>query len=180
MTGPRMLRLVALAALWAVLFFGAGRMALAVVKAAPAAAGPVAYAEAAGCSPCPGGISLTSVQIEARRDSTLFLIRGNWPATAGAIPVDVNLVANDVVLVLRGRKSSTAFEVVSAKKGTTALAPSAIEASLRPGVLLINVASSVLEAPIHFQVALVSNGHAVDQLPSSGELLWDGSGRPHK
>ena len=180
MTGPRILRLVALAALWSVIFFGAGRMVQALVRAAPAAALPVAYAETAACSPCPGGLRLTSVQVEARRDSTLFLIRGNWPATAGAIPDDIILVANDVGLLLRGHKSSTAFEIVSARKGSTVLGPSAIAVSLRPGVLLVNISRSALSTPIRFQLALVNNSHIVDQLPATGQLMWDGSGRPHK
>jgi hypothetical protein len=120
------------------------------------------------------------MEVEARRDSTLFLIRGDWPATAGAIPDNVILVANDVGLLLRGHKSSTAFEIVSAKKGAATLAPSAIAVSLRPGVLLVDLSRSALSTPIHFQLALVNNGHVVDQLPASGELVWDGTGRPHK
>lgn len=189
MTAPRLFRIVALVVVWAVVFFGAGRMVLALTRPAPEPA-PVAYAEGTACSACPDGVLLNSVQVENRRESTLFLVRGAWLIQALPAPgsrEDFALVANDVVLVLRVHTSSAEFEIITAKKGAAGLPVSAIAASLRlndasppDNVLLINVTNAVLKAPLHFHLALMINGRVVEQLPSAGDLFWDGTGRPHK
>lgn len=38
----------------------------------------------------------------------------------------------------------------------------------------------VLSAPVRFHVALLNGGQPVGTLPSQGDLLWDGRGRPHR
>ncbi len=124
------------------------------------------------CVDCP--VSLESVEVQDRQGSTLFVIRGGWPASVGEIPGDVRLVANDLDLVLRPNDEAGAFEVVSGPD------PGSVAAGLQGDPLLINLADGTVTPPVQFVVGLADEDRFTVRLPADGALVWDGSGAPRQ
>ncbi len=140
---------------------------------------PLLYTEPAPCVGCAATIGLASAGAQQRAGSVLFDIHGTWPATASLITGDVRLVVDDLELVLRAPASGDVFSVVDFTRASAAIAPTGVAAGLQGGALLIDVPSSLVSIPLHFEVGLWSGSAYTVRLPRSGQLTWDGAGAPH-
>ena len=152
----------------------AGIATFAVTRAVrpPAAAPAPGYAVT--CAACPAGARITSVEVQPRSGSTLFVLRGTWPATADGLKSDIRLDANDVQLVLHPHGSLNAFEVVSATRAGSPLDPAAVGATITRGALVVNLAPA-LPAPVAFDVGLWNGSAFTARVPGSGQLRWTDS-----
>ena len=156
---------------------GAGLLAFGVTRgltARPAGA-TAAFTDRQACAGCPAGISLDSVEVQARRGSTLFILRGKLPTSADTLKASVRLVANDTELVLTSHGSQNAFEVTRALRGGAPIAGGTVGASIQQGALLIDVAPP-LASPVAFEVGFWSGSGYTGRLPRSGRLAWAGRG----
>ena len=136
------------------------------------------YTETAPCAQCRADLQLGSLQLQGRHGSTLLVIGGQIPASADEFASDVRLIANDVEIVLHPHRSGGLFEAPVATKAGTALPSSAVGATVAQGKLLINLAAGLLVPPVKLQLGLW-NGHTyTEQLPNTGELMWDGRSAP--
>lgn len=151
---------------------GAATFAVTRAIARPAPAATPGYA--VSCPACPATARITSVEVQPRSGSTLFVVRGTWPATADALKTDIRLDANDLQLLLHPHGSLNAFEVVSATRGGSALDPAAIGATIMQGALVIDVAPG-LPAPVVFDVGLWNGSAFTARVPGTGQLRWTGS-----
>ena len=140
---------------------------------------PLLYTEPAPCVGCATTIGLESAGVQKRAGSVLFDIHGTWPVTAPLITGDVRLVVDDLELVLRPPASGDVFSVVHFTKASAAIAPTGVAAGLQGGALLIDVPSTLVAIPLHFEVGLWSGSAYTVRLPRSGQLSWDGVGAPH-
>jgi hypothetical protein len=118
-------------------------------KDAAEPAEPVAYVQQAACEACP--VNVTSVEVQDRDGSTLFIFEGDWPDTVADIPADIRLTANDVVLVLHPTEDG--FEIVTGTAGGQPLPENTVAASIEDGALLLNLKDAILEAPVRFALA---------------------------
>ena len=143
----------------------------------PAVAMAAAYHESAACSKCPAGISIDSVEVQARQGSTLFIIGGKWPSSADGLRTDVRLLTGRTVIVLHPHGSQGAFEVLSATDNGVPLPASGLAADIADGALLINV-SPAFSAPMTFEFGLWDGTRYTGRLPRSGVLAWDGKSAP--
>lgn len=142
-----------------------------------------AYTSTGACSGCPAGTRLTSVEVQARQSSTLFVLRGRWPKSIDTLGVDVCLDVDDLRIGLKPHGSEGVFETTvstASQPVTTPPLAQAVATSLQGDALLIDLRPSVQPAaPLVFDVALCgSNGVTMQRLPASGELRWSGSGAP--
>ena len=151
-----------------------------LVKASPSpAAATVVYRETAACTGCPAGISIDSVEVQARQGSTLFIVGGKWPASVDGLHDDVRLLAGKTRIVLEPHGSQNAFEIVSATSNGAPLPAAGLAASIADGALLINV-SPALSPPMTFEFGLWDGSHYSGRIPRSGTLAWDGKSAPTK
>jgi hypothetical protein len=146
-------------------------------KAAPTVV-PAAYAET--CSTCPSGARIDSVEVQARENGTLFVLRGSWPASVDELHSSVRLVANDIEVVLKPHGSQNVFDVEKATRGTAAMAKDSVAAGIQSGALLISFSVTDLKAPVQFEVGLWNGSSYTGRLPGAGTLAWDGQGAPHR
>lgn len=137
-------------------------------SAAPASS---AYTEMTLCEACP--VNLLSAEVQARQGSTLFVFRGDWPATIGDIPGDLRLTANDLDVVLRPNAEAETFEIMDG-----GVDPSAIAVGLQDGALLIDLIGDAVTTPVTFAFGLVDGDRFTARLPREGMLEWTGQGRP--
>ncbi len=129
-----------------------------------------------GCPGCPPGLALTSIEVQKREGSTLFLIGGTWPASIAELKNEVRLVANDVDLVLRPH--GEAFEVLRATRDLAPIPLQSIAASIQSGFLVIDLSDPLLTAPVELSFGLWSPGGYTGRVPASGTLRWEGVGAP--
>lgn len=129
-----------------------------------------------GCPGCPPGLALTSVEVQKREGSTLFVIGGTWPSSVAELKHDVRLVANDVDLVLRPQ--GEAFEVVRATRDLVPIPLQSIAAGIQSGFLVVDLSDPLLTAPVELSFGLWSPAGYTGRVPASGTLRWEGVGAP--
>jgi hypothetical protein len=140
-----------------------------------------AYAESNPCNGCPAGTRLDSVEVQARQGSTLLILQGAWPSSIDQFHASICLNANGVPLQLKPHGSRNLFEPTvggAAASSSTAVAQG-VATGLQGTALLIDLRGAAQPSvPVVFDVALCNGGAALQRLPHSGELTWNGSGPP--
>lgn len=129
-----------------------------------------------GCPGCPPGLALTSVEVQKREGSTLFVIGGTWPSSVAELRHDVRLVANDVDVVLRPH--GDAFEVVRATRDLAPIPLQSLAAGIQSGYLVIDLSDPLVAAPIDLSFGLWADGTYAGRVPATGTLRWEGKGAP--
>lgn len=136
-----------------------------------------AYHESAPCTNCPAGISIDSVEVQARQGSTLFVIGGKLPGSADGLGSDFRILTGRTVIVFHPHGSQDAFEVVSATNNGVPIPASGLAATISGGSLLINI-SPAFSAPMTFEMGLWDGTSYTGRLPRVGVLAWDGKSAP--
>ena len=157
--------------------FALSRTFLPANATGPARLDAVAY-HAAGCGACPGDASISSVEVQQRQGSTLFIARGTWPSSVDHFAEQVRLDVGDISVVLKPHGSQNAFEIVSFTKGGQDYSKTgSVSAGFVPGALVINLAPQ-LAAPMSFDLGLWNGSSFVQRVPAARQLTWSGYGAP--